>query len=227
MPDVDKDANAPLPELSLATARLRESLKVSQEAFARALGVTSTSVSRWERGLPPGDFQVLNGLWRIARDLGLTAETELFDQARNAARLTAYKGSAARLVASTGKLIDPGLLTPEYQAAAQANFDDPNPGCSLPQWRVMIAARLMMMYYPVSVVGLERVLAPALQIVDEVLRGCTDEAEIYYRGLEREILRLAQRRFLEKFKQAGQEEERESQQGESSESPVKSDSEGV
>jgi transcriptional regulator with XRE-family HTH domain len=184
------------PELSMATLAVRQALKMSQEQFGHSLGVTTMTISRWERGHQvPSDFQILNALYTTARDQGLTGEAEIFNRARQTMRVSAYQGR---------RLLHPDPLhgvEPE-----QADYP-------LRQWRLMVAARLAAMYFPERVTEVERVLAPAIAIVDTVLRSCADDQEIDYRRLESEIMKLAQRRSLAEL--IARQEERESQEGES------------
>jgi transcriptional regulator with XRE-family HTH domain len=195
-----------LPELSVATLAVREALRMSQERFAHSLGVTAMSVSRWERGVQvPTDFQILNALYTIAQDQGLSREVEIFDRARQAMRLTAYQAP---------RFVDPDLL-----AAWHRESDSGYP--SLRQWRLMVAARLAVLYFPERVMEIERVLAPAIAMVDTVLGGCADDAEIDHRRLESEIMRLAQRRMLQELKKAAREEATEGREEESPEVSAK------
>jgi transcriptional regulator with XRE-family HTH domain len=159
-----------IPELSIAVLRVREAAGDSQEIFARRLGTTATSISRIERGQQtPASFDVLNRLEKMARDLELTDEAALFDEARSKVRFNAYKA--------------PGLA------------DEPT--FSLPVWRLTIAARIAAAYFPERLPAIEEALRPAVDIVDEVLRSIDDESEIDYSRMEREVFSRAERRTLQ------------------------------
>jgi transcriptional regulator with XRE-family HTH domain len=162
-----------LPEIALAVKAVREACHISQEALAQQLGTTATSISRIERGLQtPASFAVLNRLEKIARDLELTDKAGLFDEARSALRFTAYR-------------------SPERQ--------DVGPVYPLPQWRLAIAARIAAAYFPQDLPAIESALRPAIQIVDEVLK-LTDESEIDYTRMERDVFSRAERRTLQDLK---------------------------
>ena len=146
---------------------------MSQEAFAQRLATTATSVSRIERGVQtPGSFDLLNRLENIARDLGLAEEANLFDEARSALRFTAYR-------------------SPERQDAVLVQ--------SLPQWRLATAARIAAAYFPERLPAIEEALRPAIEIVDEAIRA-TDDIEIDYSRMERDVLSRAERRKLQDLK---------------------------
>src|SRR5215467_4848183 len=118
-----------VPQISLAVKAVREASRISQEAFAQRLGTTATSISRIERGLQtPASFDALNRLEKMARDLGLTKEAGLFDEARSALRFTAYRSPERQ---------DAGLVYP------------------LPQWRLAIAARIAAAYFPEHLPAIE------------------------------------------------------------------------
>jgi transcriptional regulator with XRE-family HTH domain len=160
-----------LPEIALAFKAVREASRISQEAFAQCLQTTSTSVSRIERGLQtPASFDMFNRLERMARDLGLAAEAARFDEARLALRFTAFRPP-----------------------------DRPGPAQSLPQWRLAMAASIAAAYFPEHLPAIEKALQPPLEIVDQILR-CTDESEIDYRRMEREVLSCAERAKLRDLK---------------------------
>src|SRR5215471_5454517 len=162
-----------LPEIALAVKAVREACRISQEAFAQQLGTTATSISRIERGLQtPASFDTLNRLEKAARDLGLTKEAALFDEARSALRFTAYR-------------------SPERQDAGL--------GYQLPQWRLAIAARIAAAYFPERLPAIEEALRPAIELVDEVLRS-TDEDEIDYSRMDREVFSRAERRMMKDLK---------------------------
>jgi transcriptional regulator with XRE-family HTH domain len=122
---------------------MRETCRESQETFARRLNTTAMTISRIERGQQvPTDFHLLNAFEQLARDLGLTKEARLFDQARSGVRFRAYQSP---------------VKTAE--------------SAPLPQWRLAIAARVAAIYFPESVPEIERALGPALGVVDTVLRN--------------------------------------------------------
>ena len=159
--------------MSLAVKAVREACGASQELFGRQLGTTATSISRIERGLQtPASFDVLNRLEKMARDLELTDEAGLFDEARTALRFTAYR-------------------SPERQDAGLVYL--------LPQWRLAIAARIAAAYFPGHLPAIENALLPAIEIVDEVLRS-TDDNELDYSRMEREVFSRAERRKLQDLK---------------------------
>jgi transcriptional regulator with XRE-family HTH domain len=146
---------------------------MSQQDFAVRLQTTNTSISRIERGLQtPASFDMLNRLEAMARDLGLAAEAALFDETRSAVRFNAYR-------------------PPERQDAI---FAQP-----LPQWRLTMAARIAAAYFPEHLPAIEKALQPAIEVVDEVLSS-TDENEIDYSRMEREVLSRAQQRTLQELK---------------------------
>jgi transcriptional regulator with XRE-family HTH domain len=162
-----------LPKLSLAVRAVREASDQSQEIFARRVGTTATSISRIERGLQtPANFYVLNALESLARGVGLTEEAGLFDEARSALRFTAYRSPERQ---------DAPLMYP------------------LPQWRLALAARIAAAYFPERLPAIEHALLPAIELVDEVLR-LTDESEIDYSRMEREVFSHAERRTLQALK---------------------------
>src|SRR5215471_2907074 len=122
-----------LPEIALAVKAVREACRISQEAFAQQLGTTATSISRIERGLQtPASFDTLNRLEKAARDLGLTEEAGLFDEARSALRFTAYR-------------------SPERHDDAALTYP-------LPQWRLALAARIAAAYFPERLPAIEEAL---------------------------------------------------------------------
>jgi transcriptional regulator with XRE-family HTH domain len=146
---------------------------MSQQDFAVRLQTTNTSISRIERGLQtPASFDMLNRLEAMARDLGLAAEAALFDETRSTVRFNAYR-------------------PPERQDATFA--------LPLPQWRLAMAGRIAAAYFPEHLLAIEKALQPAIEVVDEVLRS-TDEDEIDYSRMEREVLSRAQRRTLQELK---------------------------
>lgn len=54
--------------------QIREALKLTQEEFAQAMGATTTSISRWERGTIPGgpSRMAIMLLKRMAKEAGLS-----------------------------------------------------------------------------------------------------------------------------------------------------------
>jgi putative transcriptional regulator len=55
---------------------LREQLNLSQEQFARLIGVSSKSVSNWERGVTPASLGIaqIKALDRLLRSKGLSIQ---------------------------------------------------------------------------------------------------------------------------------------------------------
>ncbi len=128
----------------MAVKRTREACHESQDVFAQRLGTTSTSVSRIERGLQtPAGFDLLNRLESTARDLGLTKEAGLFDEARSGA-----------------------IRFRAYQPSVEAS--EPVP---LPQWRLATAVRLAAVYFPERLPEIAQALAGELAVVDAILRS--------------------------------------------------------
>jgi transcriptional regulator with XRE-family HTH domain len=153
----------------LAVKRTRGASKESQEVFAQHLAITVTSVSRFERGvIEPASFDLLNRLEATARNLGLTQEAALFAEARSAVRFRAFQSPV--------------------ETAESAH---------LPHWRLAIAARLAAIYFPGRLPEIERALAPAVAVVDAVLRSA---GQLDYRRLEREVFSLAESKTLEDLK---------------------------
>jgi transcriptional regulator with XRE-family HTH domain len=176
-----------LPEISLAVKAVREASRMSQEGFAQSLRTTSTSISRIERGVQTlASFDMLNRLEKMARDLGLEAEAALFDQGRSALRFTAYRPPPPERQ-------DAGLTYP------------------LPQWRLAMAARIATAYFPERLPAIEEALRPAIGIVDDILLGVADDAEINYAEMEREVFSRAERRKLQDLKREAFVPEKENQ----------------
>jgi transcriptional regulator with XRE-family HTH domain len=165
------------PELCLAVKRTREAFKLSQELFAREIATTATTISRIERGLQtPGGFDLLNRLEAAARQRGMAEEAELFHQARSAVRFQAYR-----------------------QAPLSHERQDITPDYPLPKWRLLVALRLGLIYFPDEIPAVEAALHSPLQIVDEILRS-TNENHIDFRHMEREIFARAERKKLQELK---------------------------
>jgi putative transcriptional regulator len=70
---------------------IREALGISQEAFARRVGVAYNTVNRWEKGKSlPKSTPIINKILEVAREAGVddNALSSAADQARSGKRAT-------------------------------------------------------------------------------------------------------------------------------------------
>jgi hypothetical protein len=173
-----------LPPLCAAVRKLRQTSGDSLEAFSRWVGISLNSASRFELGkAEPKDIGVLWKLEAAARTLSLPEEEKLFATA-----------SRAESVARWNPLpvIDPGPMTKSHSYGMSAH--------SLGQWRLMQAAEMIWSFFPECVEAVEEALAPALEIIDDVLVNAERLSyqelvrEANARGNTRQLANLMQRR---------------------------------
>lgn len=70
---------------------IREALGISQEAFARRVGVAYNTVNRWEKGKSlPKSTPIINKILEVAREAGVddNALSSAADQTRSGKRAT-------------------------------------------------------------------------------------------------------------------------------------------
>jgi DNA-binding transcriptional regulator YiaG len=74
-----------------AIRAIREALGISQEAFARRVGVAYNTVNRWERGKNlPKSTPIIVKILEVAREAGVddNASSSIADEARSGKRAT-------------------------------------------------------------------------------------------------------------------------------------------
>ena len=151
----------PIPELCQAVRRVRTALDETQEAFARRIGVTLISVSRFERGTEPRDASVLYGLQRAAESAGMDPEAAAF-------------ATAPAFLAAP-----PGLFhnAPAVRTVAAD---------SLAEWRLLLIARAAFRHVPHLVPAIEQAAGLARELVDGVLRD-SNPGDLNAASIETEI----------------------------------------
>jgi DNA-binding transcriptional regulator YiaG len=60
--------------MNIDTKRIREQLFMTQDEFAKAIGVSVVSVSKWERGINKPTLKFLKVIVELARDNGIYVE---------------------------------------------------------------------------------------------------------------------------------------------------------
>ena len=145
---------------------VRKLYRDTQTQFARRIGCAMITISRFETGRSePRDKRVLLRLADVAREKGSKFEI-LFREAF---------GEQA------GKDWD------RFRRAQQLE--------SIPEWRLICAARLTWTYFREDVQALEKAVSRALLIVDEVLRKA-DKNNIDYKLFEGEAFALAAQQMV-------------------------------
>lgn len=145
-----------------AIKELRERLHLTQEIFARILGVSFATVNRWENGktVPTGDYaRVLQTLWQLTlRD----APEPAIDWKRvGALSAMAAVGGLSPLL-TLGAALAPELIAslPSWPAVPLGNVptgsSDPRP-----RERKNVGRKRLVQKFPRSTVGKKRAKAPA------------------------------------------------------------------
>jgi len=173
-----RKSKPPLPELCSAVLKLREGSGWSQEEIARRVGIASMTWSRYERGaMVPSSYSVLNRLARLAENLKLLDEQELFERA------------AEKVRPSVEEIIE--QMNPFRKSeAARSQPHSPH------EWRLAQVARLCTRFFPEEARAIEKAAPTAVALVDEVLaRGGRAD----YQELEQRLDALADERARESF----------------------------
>jgi transcriptional regulator with XRE-family HTH domain len=175
-----------LPELCVIVRRIREAYGDSQEQFAQRVDLAPMTVSRFERGKQvPADPQVLVRLRDAARRLLKSIDIACLEEA-----ITKVETRSVQRFSD---------MRPGLGLAAM-------PISSLPQWRLMHAAAIAILYYPESVHAIEQAAGPALALVDEAIRQYADQPTApglgFHDQLARQLMTLADQRALERFKES-------------------------
>jgi transcriptional regulator with XRE-family HTH domain len=164
-----------IPDVCAAIHRVRQTTQTTQKQFAAMLGTVTMSLSRWERGVAtPRDRNVLMRLSATAASAGMKQEEELFNQA-----LGVLPPRAATPTQVWGGPISYLML----------DFDTPQ------QWRLMIAAKLAMLYFPDTAARMEQAATDVMMLIDEVVSAAPENLrpDIYVR-MEERLRELARQR---------------------------------
>ena len=199
-----------LPGVCAAVKSIREAYGDTQERFAHRVNLAPMTVSRFERGKQiPTDFDVLARLAEAARDKGLVQEANQLDEARRSkwATLSVPVPSDKSSTLSVPVPSDKWSFSSVHLFRATHPTYIPGfqlvPAFSLPQWRLMSAARIAALYYPEVASAIEKAAGQALALVDEAIRQADSQnltGSALYEEIERRLRSLAEQRALEQFK---------------------------
>jgi transcriptional regulator with XRE-family HTH domain len=173
-----------LPPLCADVKRIRNEWGESQAAFAARIGVTVTTISRFERGTAePSNRKVLIALHQAYVGKDMAPPPALIDKLRDDLNSTSQ----------------PGVTGPRLSTAS---FDPPVR--SLREWRLFCALRVTLVHFPEAVAAIEKAASEALALVDEAITGAD---RIDYQQLERAAFELADKKMLNDLKGKGKEQE--------------------
>ena len=161
-----------IPKVCVAIRRLRKTLNLTQEAFAAQLGTGVMSLSRWERGrFQPRDGEVLVSLCGLAAEARLDEELEVFQAA-----LMAIPSGPHRLEK---------IMVPTYGPR---------------EWELMMASRIAASFLPAVERAARVALAPALELLHEVIADMAKGRNVvptgFYGEVERQLNELVARKIF-------------------------------
>jgi hypothetical protein len=139
------------------------------------------TLSRWERGVnQPRDVHVLQQLAIIAAGVGLRDEEALFCQASGTL---------------PARQVTPTQIWPGPISYLTLDFDTPQ------QWRLMIAAKLAVMYFPETATAMEQAAGHVQALVDEVISTAPENLRPdFYVRMEQRLNEVARRQAFVNLK---------------------------
>src|SRR5262249_21739636 len=135
-----------LPDLCLLVRQIREAYGDTQEQFAERIGVAPMTISRFERAKQiPKDPDVVQRLLKAAHATRKPLDTACLEEA-----------------VARHKKTDRTFPWELWQSGGMGLAAMPI--SSLPQWRLMHAAAIAILYYPETAHSIERAAGPALAL---------------------------------------------------------------
>jgi transcriptional regulator with XRE-family HTH domain len=173
-------------ELAVVVKKVREAYRDTQEAFARRIGVSPMTISRFELGKQvPRDPLILLRLYRAA----MTCGASLGLHAVPSISMALYR-----------------QLGPDWQNYTET-WPVPNRqhgSHSLSEWRLQCVARIALKYHPEEAIAIEKAAPRSMEIVDAVLREADAPDQIddsFYEDLDQAISGLADKQLLQRLQE--------------------------